>query len=68
MKKDVGGLAVSNAVRGMFGVQIGKYFSKNRYWDIISAGLDINGGGAGADGMRLDAVVIGAFVRMGIRY
>ena len=68
MKKDVGGLAVSTATRSMIGVQIGKYFSKNRYWDIISAGLDINGGGAGADGMRLDAVVIGAFVRMGIRY
>ena len=56
--------AVANGVRGMLGAQLIKEFSKNRYWEIIAGGLDINGGQAGG----LGSVVIGAFVRMGFAY
>jgi hypothetical protein len=65
-KPDLG--VMYNGVRFMLGGQFGKRFSKNRYWEIIAVGLDIQGGGVTASDVSFGSAVIGAFVRMGFAY
>ena len=58
-----------NGVRGMLGVHVVKQLEKrNQYWEIIGAGLDINGGGTTAADVSFGSAVIGAFVRMGFGF